>query len=518
LWQLQAYVWRTKNQKVRGIQVKSFSDMIAVSQSLSLPPTLALVNAAPPMALVESTVSQALYVPMHASAYSVHGVCYTGKHQIGWIGQLVGMEGDWTVHIDGKYKLHHSKFLLLTLGTHHLRFSIHGGLTTSFVPLMYLFCKEGESDGAAQLVVDAVNATALKYFGKKLKPGAGSTDHAPALRKALEDTWPDMEYGQCYPHLIRKFGEGEYCSKKWVHMDESLDMIRHINLAHSTGQKYLIIDEAGKLWDKWGHEMDTFWDSNLTDPWDCWSICDMETMIATPSNQAQESWHKQLLLSRIPGMFKGSTKKVVTEALPQIVTLDGKFIPDILCFDVPAVPRGVLEKGLWYAQHKSTHVHMERDGKGGFIWYILVKDNKAGLKKVTNTSLKDYIGTLNGEKSSRIKTYDQLINTCYSYHYLLEPTKYERRIPECSYNVAKLACVTCKGFKQYGICSHVCAINHLLGKYDLEDDLKELSQKRKKGGYRKGVRPALVREKEAESDSSEDEPLSRRLLKNQKKK
>ena len=43
--------------------------------------------------------------------------------------------------------------------------------------------------------------------------------------------------------------------------------------------------------------------------------------------------------------------------------------------------------------------------------------------------------------------------------------------------------------------------------------MKELSKKRKKGGYRMGVRPALVREREVQSDSSEDEPLSRRRLK-----
>ena len=142
----------------------------------------------------------------------------------------------------------------------------------------------------------------------------------------------------------------------------------------------------------------------------------METMLATPSNQAEEAWHKQILQSRIPGMFKGSTVKVITESLPQLIKLDGTLIPDLLRFDVPAVPRAVLEKALWYVRHKGTHIHMERDGKGGYIWYILVKDNKAGLKKVTNTSLKDYIGTVNGEKSSRIKTYDQLINTCFSYH------------------------------------------------------------------------------------------------------
>ena len=46
------------------------------------------------------------------------------------------------------------------------------------------------------------------------------------------------------------------------------------------------------------------------------------------------------------------------------------------------------------------------------------------------------------------------------------------------------------------------------------EELKELGNgPRKKGGYRSGVRPALVKEKEAVVDSSdeEDEPLSKRL-------
>ena len=43
--------------------------------------------------------------------------------------------------------------------------------------------------------------------------------------------------------------------------------------------------------------------------------------------------------------------------------------------------------------------------------------------------------------------------------------------------------------------------------------MKELSAPRKAGGFRQGVRPALLKEKEAEVDSSdeEDEPLAKRL-------
>ena len=103
-------------------------------------------------------------------------------------------------------------------------------------------------------------------------------------------------------------------------------------------------------------------------------------------------------------------------------------------------------------------------------------------------------------RGSRHTTSSSILAT--TNHYLLEPTKHKRCIPQSCYNAAQLACVTCKGFKQYGICSHVNAIKHLLGNYELEDELKELSQKHKKGELMKRVRSALVREREADFDST----------------
>jgi hypothetical protein len=228
--------------KQSGLMLTGMADLIAYSQSLAIPPTLALLNAAPSSSLVASVLggaSQSLYIPMQAGAYGIHGACYTGKTQIGWMGQLAQMPGEWQVHIDGKYKLHHSKFLLLTLGTHYLRYDHHHStLSTSFAPLVYLFCKEGESDGAVQILIDALIATGRKYYNVRLTPGAGASDHAPALRKAMETTWPGIEYGQCYPHLIRKFGEGEFfrgtgTTETWEHFEDAKSMIRDIHLAES---------------------------------------------------------------------------------------------------------------------------------------------------------------------------------------------------------------------------------------------------------------------------------------------
>ena len=232
------------------------------------------------------TVKHSLYIPMDEAAYSTHGACYTGKTQIKWMGQLAERPGEWQVHVDGKYKLHHGKWCLITLGAHHLRYDVaNAWLSNQFVPLVYLMCKEQETNGSMPLLIHAAQATCMKYYQKKLIPGAAGADHCPASRKAIEDEWPNIEFGQCYPHLIRKFGEGEYVSTKWEHFHEAEQMIRDVHFAHTDAMKVLIVEMVGCIWDEWGNEMDAFWDSNMVAPWDGWSVCDMQTMLATPANQ-----------------------------------------------------------------------------------------------------------------------------------------------------------------------------------------------------------------------------------------
>ena len=92
-----------------------------------------------------------LCIPQQAAAFQVDGACFTGPTQIKWIEQLLKLAKKFTLHMDGKYKLHHGVWILITLGTHCLKV---GGktqvtkLSTTFVPLVYLFCKNHESTGA----------------------------------------------------------------------------------------------------------------------------------------------------------------------------------------------------------------------------------------------------------------------------------------------------------------------------------------------------------------------------------
>ena len=182
------------------------------------------------------------------------------------------------------------------------------------------------------------------------------------------------------------------------------------------------------------------------------------------------------------------------------------------------MPKGVLEKALWYVRHRTSHIHIAKEADGSFIYYVLRKDNDVGLKKIGKIALQQYVDACNGKQAPHLKKFEQFAHVCLSMHFLRYADADE--VPKCEWNPANLSCPTCKGFRNWGICSHVVAINHILDKIDLEDQLKELGAPRKRGGFNQGVRPALIKEKEAfchdcsdEVDSSdeEDEPLSKRL-------
>ena len=79
---------------------------------------------------------------------------------------------------------------------------------------------------------------------------------------------------------------------------------------------------------------------------------------------------------------------------------------------------------------------------------------------------------------------------------------------ECDLNPGKFNCPHCKGFKQYGICSHVLAINHILMAINLRREFIEIGKatmKKKGGGARMSAEPALTQVSQADPDSSDDE-------------
>lgn len=500
--------------KVGGYQVQNVLELKQLCIPLLMPPTLTdLVPVASPGPLASPgspglvAPRRMLLCPLESKDFEVSGECFTGPQQIKWIGQLAKIPYKFCLHIDGKYKLHHGKWLLITLGTHYLRWdSHHSNLVNSLAPLTYLFCKEQESQGAAEFVMESLQAVSMQYFGVRLFPGAVFSDHCQAFRTGFALRFPEATFGQCYPHLIRKFKEGEWVSKKWLHFEEAGNDITAIHLAGTDDMKNLLIRVIGACWDRWGHEMDVFWDSNCTPPWDCWSICDFDCMLATPSNQTSEAWHRDLLRKKIPGMFKCSTSYAINRMLPQLAMVDGIAIPNILNFDVTFLPTLMVEKAHWYVEHKDTHIHITKDRNGSFIYYFLSRDNPWKFKKIGKLNLEAYIDACNGKQHKTCNTKEKLIKTCQSFKFVLESDEdCKYGVPFCIYNPRLLTCPACKGFKHSGICSHVLAINHILDDIDLGYLLGKTQKKKKIGGQKRSVRPALL----CESDSSDEEVPAR---------
>ena len=333
---------------------------------------------------------------------------------------------EFTLHVDSKFKLHHGDWVLTSVGTHHIRWDPHNlCLSNQFVPLVYLMCKQHESEGAGRLLLDALNKVCVKYFGKKLEPGATMSDHAAGLKKAFVTVFPDVYHGQCWPHIIRKWGEGEWASKRWEHFDEVGTQLAAIHLAQTTMMRDLLMMEYGVMWDEWGHEMDVFWDSHCrpgkdgpNSGWDNWSIGCFDCVLCTPSQQAQESWHKQLLTTKIPGLGKGSTETVFHKMLPQLIEMDAIMIPTLLCFEVPGVPVEMIKKALWYVDNQNTHIHVfKHDGDdGAHGYYVLRRDHETGVTKITKRLIDMFRMAWQGDVDPRVQDLDHLVDICQGIH------------------------------------------------------------------------------------------------------
>lgn len=99
----------------------------------------------------------AFYVELDMAAYGVEGAVFTGTAQIKWIVQLAQpeMQRQFVIHADGKYKLHCGKWVLLTMGTHVLAAEKdRTKVVTSYRPLVYIFCKQQESEGACVMLAE----------------------------------------------------------------------------------------------------------------------------------------------------------------------------------------------------------------------------------------------------------------------------------------------------------------------------------------------------------------------------
>ena len=106
-----------------------------------------------------------------------------------------------------------------------------------------------------KLVFDSANCVAEHCFGKKLEPGATISDHCNSAKNQFTAVWPKAFHGQCWPHIIRKFHEGnlpgsvpgQKLTKKHPHYAEVEVHLRAIHMCQSEEMMDVVIALIAKV-------------------------------------------------------------------------------------------------------------------------------------------------------------------------------------------------------------------------------------------------------------------------------
>ena len=118
-------------------------------------------------------------VPLDWSKYpSTEGVVLVCKKGISWMLQMISSGMNYALHIDGKHKVHHGKWILLNAGIHSIE---HDGskVTHTFRPTAHLFSKQHESAESIEMLMDGIKLTLHTFAGFDFfKAGVGTSMYA----------------------------------------------------------------------------------------------------------------------------------------------------------------------------------------------------------------------------------------------------------------------------------------------------------------------------------------------------
>ena len=158
----------------------------------------------------------------------------------------------------------------------------------------------------------------------------------------------------------------------------------------------------------------------------------------------------------------------------------------------------MMQKALWYASRKHNYCFVDKTkGEGGedtFTFYIMSKSNTDVSAKIDATRVSRYKALLQGERPKGMTNLDKIIELAASVHRVQYSEDAGRACPLCDMNPEDLVC-GCKGFRHIGICSHVIVTNHWLDAINLRHVMGSIDpEKRLKGGFHQGVKPALTPE------------------------
>lgn len=344
---------------------------------------------------------------------------------VNWLSQLAsGLQVYVALHIDGKHKMHHGKWIFIALGIHCLNFDNNRKkYVHSFRPLLFMLCKQIETVESITMMLDVIFRSnrllieiassepshwqALKemcahfdFDFDKCGFKANVYDHSSGFMSGLRE--PGRMEVTCWPHIKGIKLSSGYIPKSHQHFDEVLHHATMVHLAHSEGWKDVLIELIGAIWDIWaalredpGGHLTTFWESYFVAPWSNWTVGEnMHIPCLLPSNQMVEAFFRCCVQAcGGKAQLRGSTRKVVQMLVPKIMEDQDLMRPDRLCFQIDYISENLMVKARVLAAppgetgnhrtmgmrivFKSKNIIIGNDAEGRFrCAYVLRKQQK----------------------------------------------------------------------------------------------------------------------------------------------
>lgn len=487
--------------------------------------------------------------------YTVHGMAdvfeqypdtmaipLVSRKTIHFMSQLVELQRPWALHGDGKHKLHFGTWMLITFGTHMLRWDAHNRVFShAFCPLLYLWARDHESVEVVKFGMDAMQMACMHFFNTRLAPAVCISDFSNGLRSGMrciagEDEAAPLHFGD-WAHLSFHYQQSRMLKKSNPHFGGLYFLMQGIHVAHSTEMKDMLVGKTRSVIQDWLDHDDNlslkdckdlkeFVKQYLQPPWDTWSIGAFDSVMSDecldlplilPSNQCQESWHKQLVLLLGKSKMRQSHEVVLNQTLPKVLLSDQLKLPDTLLDTPTHVVPAMVKKAIRYLEAATKHL---RQYQGNY--YCL--RHKSDFKGISRTLTKSYRACVNGtpNEMSTFKRYDDaltreeelhaLMSVCQSMHSLYPAAQDDDLAGQVivhKLNPSGLIC-TCKGFRHCAVCSHciACTAFFVEDAYDIEhlrSLLASMENKKRKNRRPKGARAAQrIQPREDSSDEEEE--------------
>ena len=457
----QNYTRKLKVARVAGVIVKYYSEMQEWASKHELPTTLDEV---------EPFVTYA--VPFDAEKFNdVEAVVLTMHVQINWIGILVHLEFYYCCHIDGKHKLHHGDWMLITFGTHSIH-QVGKQIRHTFRPLIYMFVKQQESSSSIFLGLTCCNLIATRFFQKPFAPKVGIADHGPGILSGFKRMWPDGVLLGCYPHITWHLTHGMLLPKQHPLFEEACTTVPIMHLCETPGMWNVLLDGLAREWGDDDADINKLWDSIFVEPRDNWYIgYNTDTPLTYPSQQTQENWHLHGVMGALRRELGASTETLLEKSLPKIMSLDAALKADELTFSIPRswLPTPMYKKAAKALADPAKYVKVvdstdPPDADGNIRrWYYVLSQSQTKYTSISATLISQYEDLRRGFKPSNTAgKFTRCVEIMQALHKVEELDPKDPRIVPVKANPCSLRCHICKAFAMLGICHHILVVTDLI--------------------------------------------------------